>query len=331
MKPRKGLGDEILVQHNPLVIERTIHFFHANVGYQEDGLPLDFDPIPALRSIETLRRQRAQRWYEAEQQDVSALCLFPDMASYRYPVAQFGRVRWQALPQLERVGDITELELADRQGLLESIHVVFFPGNVVGAAYNHYGPRATRLGNHLHTVSEEPTPMVNINPVIREDPFDQLNDVDSVHVMDLEFLPPATAIIAARHSPAIGAALGSAAAVSNGARSLTLVIKPDQDDEQGFWNGIRGGIRELFGDEELRPHIKRGKLQGRRGLHTPLETFDLLRDEITSTQQMMRLTARGRALDPHSAFGAVINAYEGLREEIRQSPTVAARLQDDLV
>ena len=311
------------MQRNPLEVERTIHFFHANIGYQADGLPLDFDPVPALRSIAELRLSRVQGWYE-EEQDGSALCLFPDLTSYRYPVAQFGRVRRQALPQIEEVGDIAELSLTSNQGLLESIHIVFFPGNVLGAEYNHYGPRATRLGNHLHTISGVPTPKARINPIIREDAFDQLNDVESVHVLDLELLPAAVEIIAARHAP-IGDALRAAAAVSNGARSIQLVIKPDQGDERGLWDRVSSPLRDIFGNQELRPDIKRGKLQGRRGLNGPLEVFDLLQDEITSAQGMMRLSSRSRALDPAGAFRTIIGAYGGLQTGIEQSPTIATR------
>jgi hypothetical protein len=314
------------MQRHPWEVERTVHFFHANIGYQEDGLPFTFDPVPALESIASLLRDRAPHWYE-EEPDGNALCLFPELATYRYPVARFGRVRRQALPQIEEVGDITDLQLRDKQGLLELIHVVFFPDNIVGAEYNHHGPRATRLGPHLETVSQSPSPKARLNPVIREDALRQLDDIGSVHLLDLEVLPSMVEIIENRHAPT-GRALRALADVSNGSRSLQLIIRPEPEDERDFWTRFGAPLRELFIDPEVRPGIKRGRLQGRPSNGGSLEMIDLLQDQITSVRTMVRLATRSRALDPDYAFRAVVDAYHELRDEIVQSPTIAARRQD---
>ena len=68
---------------------------------------------------------------------------------------QFGRVRRNGLPMLEQAGNISDLVLDADAGLLEAIHVVFFPNNIVGAEYNHFGPRVSRLGSYLHEKSSE--------------------------------------------------------------------------------------------------------------------------------------------------------------------------------
>ena len=61
----------------------------------------------------------------------------------------FCQIRRTGLPQLEQAGTVSDLKIADNAGLVEAVHVVFFPDNIVGADFNFYGPRLSRLGYYL--------------------------------------------------------------------------------------------------------------------------------------------------------------------------------------
>ena len=41
-------------RNGPGTLERKIHFFRAEVGTEESGQPLPFNPIPALNAIEAV-------------------------------------------------------------------------------------------------------------------------------------------------------------------------------------------------------------------------------------------------------------------------------------
>ena len=103
---------------------------------------------------------------------------------------QFGKVRRTALPQLERAGSVTDLDLEDDAGLLEAIHVVFFPDNIVGCEYNHYGPRVSRLGGYMSAKSGKIEESVVFRPLVRKDTLEQLNRLNEVRLFEISVYPP---------------------------------------------------------------------------------------------------------------------------------------------
>ena len=124
-------------------VERRIMFFRVDIGTDPGGMPLPFDAQPALQFITNLPFSSdldGRYWEDSEDSEDSVLCLL-DGPYGTLPTVQFCRVRRAGLPQLERAGNVKDLDIALDEGLLETIHAVFFPENVVGVAYNHYGPR----------------------------------------------------------------------------------------------------------------------------------------------------------------------------------------------
>ena len=78
----------------------------------------------------------------------------------------------------------------------------------------------------------------------------------------------------------------------------------------------------------FREAVTKVAVTGRRTNSTLLEPFDLLQDDITTKKMMVRLNARGRALDPTAAFEAIIEAHEELRVDIENAVSVVAAPTD---
>ena len=179
-------------------VERKIHFYRADVGDDEGGHPLSFDPQPAIDIIAKLPRTGdTPAWYEFES-DGNALCLIP-YSSSPHPSVRFCRVRRTGLPQLEQAGNITDMNLSPDMGLLESIHVVFFPNNIVGAEYNHFGPRVSRLGSFLHEKSNKDVALAAFRPILRGDATEQLDRLTDLRVLDFSILPSYVEIVRQRN------------------------------------------------------------------------------------------------------------------------------------
>lgn len=64
------------------------------------------------------------------------------------------------------------------QGLIEVIHVRFFPKNIVGFDSNFYGPRLPRLGRYINRVAPGVGRKVNFNPLLRRDALNELTGKD---------------------------------------------------------------------------------------------------------------------------------------------------------
>ena len=85
---------------------------------------------------------------------------------------------------LEQAGNISDLVLDADAGLLEAIHVVFFPNNIVGAEYNHFGPRVSRLGSYLHEKSSEAVARAAFRPILCGDAANQLDRLSDLRVLN---------------------------------------------------------------------------------------------------------------------------------------------------
>ena len=308
------------MQRDTSSVERTIQFFRIDAGQNEDGLAAAFDPVPALEVIRQLVTTPA--WYEMED-DGNALCVLPSPdGTFRYPTARFCRIRRSGLPQLEFMGHISDMDIQEDQGLLEAVHVVFLPKNVIGVEYNHYGPRITRLGHHLFRQSREAVPRSTIGPIVNRDVIEKLERCRELHLLSMEILPSNIQIVQAIHGP-LGVALESQAAILGTPKTLSLVLRPERNGEEDFLGRMIGPLTELVRSLPFREGAKQLKVEGRYQREEPVDPINLLRDDITTKRRMIRMTPRGRALNAEAAFETIIETYTELRSEIEASPSVA--------
>ena len=168
---------------NAPTIERRIHFYRSSVGSNPDGSPIPFDPLPALAAINQLSFADVLRGRYLVDQDGDALCAWPGTARNETTL-KFCQVRRTDLPQVEQAGHVSDLPIGVTAGLLETVHVVFFPNNIVGAEFNFYGPRLSRLENYLHFKSNGAVPFATFYPLVRGDAAQQLNQLQEIRVLD---------------------------------------------------------------------------------------------------------------------------------------------------
>lgn len=50
---------------------------------------------------------------------------------------------------MEQAGALSDLRIPTHAGLAETIHIVVFPDNIVGADFNFFGPRLSRFSRYL--------------------------------------------------------------------------------------------------------------------------------------------------------------------------------------
>jgi hypothetical protein len=308
-----------MAQNPAPAVERKIYFYRADIGVAESGESLAFDPRPALNAV--LNLIATQDWYY-EEGDGNALCLLPAGERDAYPVARFCRVRRVGLPQLEQAGRVEDMNLAEDQGLLESVHVVFLPDNVIGAEYNHYGPRVSRLGQYLHVKSAGGVERASINPIIRKTVADQLDQLVDLHSLEINIVPSTAEIVRQAHQP-LGNALRALAGISGSPGSIHLIYRPTSNTESSFLTSMIAPLKFLTENINFLGGAKKLKIEGRRPGAKKLELFDLLKHEITSQREMILLNPRGRALDSEAAFSTIIDAYKELKSDIDESFSIA--------
>ena len=146
-------------------LERKIHFYRANIGIDGGGKPLPFDPTAALAAITAMPFADGMAGRYLLDDDGNAVCVWPGSAGVRTTL-RFCQIRRTGLPQLEQGGTVSDLNLAADAGLLEPVHVAFFSDNIVGADFNFYGPRLSRLGYYLRVKSSNAVPIATFEPLL---------------------------------------------------------------------------------------------------------------------------------------------------------------------
>ena len=192
------------------------------------------------------------------------------------PSVRFCRVRRTGLPQLEQAGQISDLNLTPETGLLEAIHVTFFPNNIVGAEYNHFGPRVSRLVSYLLYKSQKSVPSVSFRPLLRGNAAEQLDRLTDLRMLEISILP-AFAEVTKRSDESLADALEANARAVESPKILQAVLKPVENAQRSFLSRKRGPLKEMVGDDTLREGSVKLLVRGKCADSGRVETIDLLK------------------------------------------------------
>lgn len=312
--PRKKNG-------GPPTLERKIHFYRADIGVDGGGLPLPFDPTPALTAIYRLPFVGGTVDRYLLDNDGNAVCIWPG-GTGALQTLRFCQIRRTGLPQLEQAGTVSDLNIAANAGLLEPVHVVFFSDNIVGADFNFYGPRLSRLGYYLRVKSGNAVPLALFNPLLRHDVAEQLDHLTEIRLFDLKV--KASYVDAIRRADAsLGDAFAANARVlDNEVEELELVLSPLKDARGGALKRLIAPLKTLVGGTELRENVERFRVRGKHDETGKVETIDLLRDQLIARKQILRMGERSRTVNAASAFEAIRAAHDELGDDLRRAASV---------
>lgn len=304
-----------------LTIERKIYFYRVHIGIDDNGLPLPFDPRPALSIINQLSFAETDGRYLTVNEG-AAVCGWIDDQGL-LPRMRFGQIRRAGLPQIEQCGNLLDLDIDADAGLVEPIHIVFFPENVVGVDFNFYGPRLSRLGQYLQAKCGDYGPRgIWFSPLLRNDVVAQLDHLGDIRLFDLKIRT--TYVDSVRQADEdLGAAFDAARRVGN-TGEIEVVIRPAIAGRRTIKERLIGIARCLARQGDLRTESSRFVIRGKRDDSGRVQSIDLLHDHLISKKQIVRLDERSRALDMNSAYDAIRTAFGELGDELRTAPSVSS-------
>lgn len=298
--------------------ERRIHFYRANAGNDDAGRPRSYDASPHLAELSRQPFTEAGRYQPVE--DNHYLCAWP-AGGQRPRMTIFRAVRRAGLPQVERAGELEDLNIPAAAGIAEAIHVVFFDHNIVGADFNFYGPRMSRLGPYLElkTSSDE----VDFEPLLRQDIIAQVRRLTDVRLVRLR-VNPAGAAIAREADRSLFDALNAGLRAGQ-AEEAEIVLRMAPHSRRALGGNILRAVKQLVRVPQLRESTSAFSVKGFDPEHGRVEDIDVLRDHFVVAKQVVRMTPRGRAVVATSAFQAIQEAYQELGPALRDAASVAAR------
>jgi hypothetical protein len=218
------------------------------------------------------------------------------------------------LPQIELSGNLSPLNLRATSGLVEMVHIVFFPNRIVGCEFNFYGPRLNRLEAYLLTKARQQCPAVSFKPLLRQDIRRQLDRLSDIRLLQLKIHAPYADMIAQANQN-LGAAF-RAARMAGDAAELEIILRPRSHSQGRLAMSLLDTVKRLAGRGDLREAASKFVIKGFDSTADHVSLVDVLSDQLISRKQIVIAGQRMRALDPSSAYAAIEEAYRELETEL---------------
>jgi hypothetical protein len=293
-------------------LERKIHFYRADCGLDESGKPVTFKSGPPLTHINELPFSAYEvggRYFE-DDDNVYCCWVEKDPNTIRFAV-----IRRDAFPQIEEQGNVSPLSVPANAGLVEIIHVCFFPKNIVGFDANFYGPRLPRLARYINRVASGSGPKVNFNPLLRQDALNELAGKD-LRVFSMRIKRSEIDTIK-QIDESLGDAFEATDKVGQ-ADEVQIILRPKPYSRDNLGKKLMDATRKLAKRSDIAGIASEFKVDvlepGKAS-----QTIDLLGDAFIADTRILRQSSQGRALEPKDAFAKIREAYEDRRQELEEA------------
>ncbi len=299
-------------------VERTIRFYRVDAGLDAAGRPQPFNPIPTLEYIDKLPWTTDGRYWNDGMGKTT--CCWVDESKSRSKI-RIGNIRRSDLPQVEQRGALTSLGISEQSGLAEQIHVIFFENNIVGCDFNFYGPRITRLEYYLaeKAVGVAP-PTIHFEPLLRDDITEQLARIKYITFFQMKIRTSFAKVIADKDK-SLGAGF-EAAGRAGEADEVEIVLRPTPYSRGWLNEDLLGTVRKLKREPALQHESSKFLIKGYDREKEQIVKLDLLSDKLIAKRSIVTLNKRTRALDPKSAYSAIMSAFTELKDQLNKAASV---------
>ncbi len=157
--------------------------------------------------------------------------------------------------------------------------------------------------------------------VLRNDVLAQLDRLSDIRLFDLKIRTS----FAGRVSQAdedLGSAFEAARRMGD-TEELAVSIRPAQSGQTSMLNRFRQTVRSLATIANFRDEASKFQIRAKCEDSGKVAAIDLLRDQLISKKQIVRLSERGRALDKDSAYEAIIMAHAELGPALNLASSVS--------
>jgi hypothetical protein len=291
---------------------RKVYFFKIEHFPQlKDSLP---DAIARIRSLAFDDSGR----YKLEPLSKVRLCAFPDTTSYPLKI-RFGRLRRDALPQVEQGGEVTTLELQEDAGLIDICHVIIFDDGFVAAEWNHEGPKLAQLGTYIFEKGRLNTYVKFLN-LLERDIVAVVRELSSVRILEID-VPPDAAELAREADESMYTAIKASEALGASKRvGLNLTSEQGSEKLKKIAQRLASIIKNR--PQERSRFYSLGVSGYNRG--SKLARYvDILESKLVSVEIFPRTSKRARSLKSEEAYGIIEQAYLENRDKIVISATSA--------
>ena len=236
-------------------------------------------------------------------------------AAPEYPMIVYARCRDQALPLLARGTSLEPLEIAVDRSLAELTHAVFFPNNIIGAEYNHYGPRVSGLAEYFRHRATEYLPAhggVHLARLVGAEALSILEGAKQIRALTVRIAPQALGSWEAQRYFSSREALQEIAS-GYGAQDFELTWGSrdglSRDKVLGLVRWAVGG-----GHGSVSKGVARVRLQD-----DTIAPVNLLKSYLGLPREMRTTSPTSRSIADDSAHREIIASYHEIEHRLRDA------------
>jgi len=212
------------------------------------------------------------------------------------------------------------LEISLVSGLVEVVHVVFFPGNIVGADFNFHGPRLTRLGSYFGSKAASICSDIQFDPLLRLDATERLRKLGELRLFALKVKTSYLDELMEADRD-IFRALKVVQRTSR-ASEMEIILRAKPHSHEWLDRATLGIANKLSRRARLRQEAMKFVVKGFNRDTGEIDEIDVLSDALITVKRISRLSPRTRALDPDSAYSAIESARQELGQDLSRAASV---------
>lgn len=294
----------------PRALERRVLFYQVFRGGTPVRSRREFDFTATFAAIGAMANDFNGR-RERESDEASLSCFVDSQNTIR-----FGRIRSRNLPSRIDGERIDNIPVGRDGGLFEVTHLMYFDPGIIGAEFNFYAPRVSRLASYI--AAKTAIDNLEILPIAKGDAMSDLQRLDRLHRVNLKVATDALAGNRQRFQ-----LFNRIANAADAPGVVTIAIT--LESESGRNSPPLGAeiVNEVLGLARL-PNINevadRFIVDGYRPDATKLEAVDILSDELVGKRDFIQENSRSNTLDRAHAYATIADVFRQLepRRYVRQ-------------
>lgn len=293
-------------------VEKKVYFYRTRLEQAGNTQTnQNFDARAACDFVGRLQFASRERYLLFA--DGDSLAVWPKQTSVRSRLI-IGSLRSSGLPELEQDGQFKKLQVGDSEKIAEKTHVVFFENNIVGAEFNFYGPRLSRLSCYLRS---KEVASVEFDPLLNRDVQDQLVHLQDVRILDLRLRRDGFELLHEAEESLPGAL--RSLSEKGDAPVVELILRQLPRSRKALGSKMLDFVKTLAGLPQTREAAGLFKVHGKDDRTNRVNVFDLLEDKFVSKRTVAKEGTKHRVIDSDSMFAAIEAAYADLRPQLEQS------------
>lgn len=230
---------------------------------------------------------------------------------------RLGLIRQSGLPpKANTSGTLSDLGLNSDEGLAEISHIMLFSGGIVGAEFNFYGPRAYSLTAVV--TPDDASISYELEPILRSNVQAQLDRLTDIRLFQLR-THASYATTLARASPDLQAAVEAMSRAGN-AELVEVVARSGKFSRASIGQRFLRIARRIVRLPDFQENIEKFEIRGFDPATERVEKIDALHDKLVVERTVVLQDGRSGLVVSDSAYSAVQNAHQLLRDQLRERP-----------